>query len=466
MVRTARPLSSHEPDLRVLAVLGVIQQICVILIAVVASVILVAWLVPAVRPELPAGWNIMKANTAVMVLLCGLSIALNQPLRSARSVLASRLIAVFVLLFSAFTICEYLFGISLGLDTVLTADLQSPIPGRMSLQTAISFVLLGFVLFNLRVRKVALAYLVDGLVLCLALLMLVFVAGYAYGALGLFGLNIQHRLAPQTLFCFVLLTFLVFNRRTECGVFSIMIDCGIGGKTARLAAPCALLLPFVLAVIRGTVTRYNLVPEQYGIAMAGALLALISFCFVLVISTRCRILECDIRELSIRDELTRLYNRRGFYLLGEQGLRLAYRGGERFFLIFIDVDNLKHINDNLGHEVGSELLREVAALLQTTFREVDVVGRLGGDEFVVAGKGGEEEIAIALARLDKAANTSNDMPSRLYRLDFSLGYVTSGRDNPETLEELLQRADAIMYEAKRNKKHAHEPADEAMLQAN
>jgi diguanylate cyclase (GGDEF)-like protein len=457
MARPAHPLSSNQPDVHILTVLSVVQRLCLIAIVAVAGTVLCAWLIPPMRVFLPADWALMKANMAVLALLCAWSIVLSQPRSSARTVLAGRALGAVVALLSTATLCQYLFSISLGMDTLLAADAQSSLPGRMAVQTALSFFLLGIVLLNLRVRKRALAYLIDGIVLCLALLMLIFIAGYAYGALGLFGLTMQHRLSPQTLFCCVLLTFLVFNRRTEYGIFSIMIDAGIGGKTARLAAPCAILLPFVMATIRGLVTRFNLVTEQYGIAFAGALMALISLCFILFLSSRCKRLENDIRELSIRDELTQLYNRRGFYLLAEQGLRLAYRAREVFFLIFIDVDNLKHTNDHLGHEVGSGLLQELASLLQNTFRETDVIARLGGDEFVVAGKGGPEKIMTTLTRLEQAAFAYNAVPSRPYPLSFSLGYVTADRDSAETLEELLQRADSIMYEAKRTKKLQHEP---------
>jgi len=397
----------------------------------------------------------MKANTAAVALLSGLSIALSQPRSSANAVRTSRLLGAFVSLFCLATISEYLFHISLGLDTLLAADPHALMPGRMSIQSAASFAVLGILLLNLRVRKKLLAYLIDALTLCLALLMLVFTAGYIFGAIGLFGLNMQHRLSPQTLICLVLLSFLIFNRRTEYGFFSIMIDDGIGGKTARLAAPVALLLPFTLATIRGIITRSNWIPEQYGVAFASALMALISFSLVLYLSVRCKHLESATRDLSLRDDLTQLYNRRGFYLLAEQTLKLAYRAGNVFFLVFIDMDNLKEINDNTGHETGSQFLQEMASLLQETFRKTDAIGRIGGDEFVVAGAGDPMEIAMIVKRLEDAAAKRSAMPLRQYPFSFSLGYVTSDGRSAETIDELVQKADAMMYEAKRDKKHAH-----------
>ncbi|HEY0306929.1 MAG TPA: GGDEF domain-containing protein, partial [Acidobacteriaceae bacterium] len=229
------------------------------------------------------------------------------------------------------------------------------------------------------------------------------------------------------------------------------IDDGIGGKTARLAAPFAVFLPFALATIRGLVTRSNMIPEQYGVALASALLTFLAFCFILFLSSRCKQLESANRELSLRDQLTQLYNRRGFYILAEQALRLAYRAGDTFFVLYLDMDNLKQINDSLGHNVGSCLLQEMAVILQATFRETDIIGRLGGDEFAVAGTADHENFMLAITRLKAAAYTANCIPSRTYPLSFSLGYVPSS-SSTETLEALLHQADSFMYAAKRGKK--------------
>ncbi|CAN5755870.1 hypothetical protein BH10ACI4_BH10ACI4_15150 [soil metagenome] len=450
----ARPkLSSSQPEVQVLALLGALQRILLPVVTAVAGITLLAWLIPFLGPLLPASWTLMKANTAILTLLSGCSIALCQPRRSDKAVRISRALGACVVLVSAVTLGEYLCNVSFGIDTFLIADAATSMPGRMSFQTAASFFVLGLILTNLRAQKGILSHLIDGLTLLLSLLMLVFTAGYIFGAMRLFGLSQFHRLSPQTLLCLIILTVLTFNRRTEYGIYSILIDGGIGGKTARLAAPVALLLPFTLATIRGIVTSLKIIPEQYGVALSAAFLSLLSFCFVLYISRRCKNLEGAIRELSLRDELTQIYNRRGFYLFAEQSLRLSHRGGDDFFLLFIDMDNLKQVNDSLGHEVGSELLKEMAALLRKNFRETDVIGRLGGDEFVVAGRTDRSTIMHAVTRLENAAKGTSEMMSRPYSLSFSLGCVIADEDKNETLDDLLQKADAIMYEAKASKKY-------------
>jgi diguanylate cyclase (GGDEF)-like protein len=446
------PLSSGQPDAHILAVLGRVQSVCLLATALVAGSVLTGWLILAVGRMLPGGWDLTKANTAVLILASCISLTLWQPRRSPRSLLAARIVAGFIVLLAAATLAEYLGHISLHLDTLLAPDSVSPLPGRLSLQTAWSFLLMGTILANLRARKSRLATSMDLLTLGLALMVLTFISAYAFGALHLYGLSLKTRIAPQTLFCVSLLTLVIVNRRAEYGALSILLGDSIGGKTARLAAPWALCLPFLLSIFRALFLRFTSVPPEYCLAVSASIMGVFGFCLVVLLSQKTNRLENEIRELSLRDELTKLYNRRGFYLLGEQALLLARRAGSPFFVLFVDMDNLKSINDDHGHDLGSECLKQLAMLLQQTFRETDVMGRLGGDEFVVAGSADESTIAIALDRLrDAAAQLAFD-PATPHPCNFSLGYVVSRVGSGETLEELIETADAMMYDAKREKK--------------
>ena len=93
--------------------------------------------------------------------------------------------------------------------------------------------------------------------------------------------------------------------------------------------------------------------------------------------------EAEVRQLSMTDELTGVYNRRGFFLLANQQLKIAKRTQMSCCLLFADLDGLKKINDSLGHEIGDRILAEAAYILKQTFRDSDIVARLGGDEFVI-----------------------------------------------------------------------------------
>src|ERR1700738_4044498 len=91
----------------------------------------------------------------------------------------------------------------------------------------------------------------------------------------------------------------------------------------------------------------------------------------------------QVRQLAVNDELTGLLNRRGFLLLAEHQRSLADRKGTSLGLVFVDIDHFKSINDTFGHEEGDPALKELARLLQRTFRRSDIVARIGGDEFIV-----------------------------------------------------------------------------------
>ena len=157
----------------------------------------------------------------------------------------------------------------------------------------------------------------------------------------------------------------------------------------------------------------------------------------------------ELRNLSLRDGLTGLYNRRGFLELSQQVVRVAERERHRLALLFVDLDGLKRINDELGHGSGDEAINEAAELLRTTCRATDLVGRLGGDEFVVLASNVEgEALDVLRGRLERAVAQANDKPGRSYPLSFSLGAATFDPIAPVPIETLLVEADARMYEAK------------------
>jgi len=158
----------------------------------------------------------------------------------------------------------------------------------------------------------------------------------------------------------------------------------------------------------------------------------------------------ELRKLSLRDELTGLYNRRGFFELGEQLCRVAARERRSLAVVFADLDGLKPINDLHGHEAGDRAIIEAALLFKSVCRASDVAVRLGGDEFAVLALDldptsfsafrARTELALA------ARNSRRDLP---FALSFSLGVAFRASDREEPLETLLARADASMYSEKR-----------------
>ena len=114
---------------------------------------------------------------------------------------------------------------------------------------------------------------------------------------------------------------------------------------------------------------------------------------------------------------------------------------------------MKVINDNLGHNVGDMALKETAEILRSTFRENDILARVGGDEFVVLGIVEKDEDKDELiVRLNKKIEEKNSMENRIYRLSLSYGTIIFGPEEQKSIEELLDKADKLMYENKKKKK--------------
>lgn len=168
-------------------------------------------------------------------------------------------------------------------------------------------------------------------------------------------------------------------------------------------------------------------------------------------------LQRELQRLATVDELTGLANRRGFLALSEHQLRLAARVGAPVALLFLDLDNLKIVNDTHGHGTGDQMLREIAELLATTFRDSDLSARVGGDEFcVLLATEGDPGAKIALGRLREVAARRNLDPTRLYPLSFSVGITEFDPREPVAVEELMDAADSLMYEEKRTKHAARD----------
>ena len=157
--------------------------------------------------------------------------------------------------------------------------------------------------------------------------------------------------------------------------------------------------------------------------------------------------EHALHTAATRDELTGALNRRGWFGLAEQELERARRHGSERVLLFVDVDGLKLVNDVLGHREGDRAVTDAGRLLTAAFRASDLVGRLGGDEFVLMlGEGGDA--AVAEHRLSQALSEHNATSGRSFELRLSVGTERWTPAAPCTLDELVRRADAVMYASK------------------
>jgi diguanylate cyclase (GGDEF)-like protein len=164
------------------------------------------------------------------------------------------------------------------------------------------------------------------------------------------------------------------------------------------------------------------------------------------------LLDRELRYLALTDDLTCLFNRRGFFAAATHHLKLARRNGQTLLLLFCDVDNLKKINDTYGHQEGDLALIRTADALEKSLRDSDILSRLGGDEFIaLASETSNQTEEVILRRLEKNLKKSSSTESR-YALSLCVGLARFDPKHPISLGELMAQADKVMYDKKRSNK--------------
>jgi diguanylate cyclase (GGDEF)-like protein len=162
--------------------------------------------------------------------------------------------------------------------------------------------------------------------------------------------------------------------------------------------------------------------------------------------------EEALRNLTLADDLTGLFNRRGFFTLAQQQLKTVRRRNQSSLLIYADMDGLKRINDTYGHSEGSNAICRVADILTETFRDSDIIARLGGDEFAILAADvpplGNILVTDRLRENLRRYNQTNELG---YELSLSIGSISVEPGTPSTIEELVDAADLAMYANKRGK---------------
>ena len=158
------------------------------------------------------------------------------------------------------------------------------------------------------------------------------------------------------------------------------------------------------------------------------------------------------------DELTGLYNRRGFDDIAAQHIALARRRKTSLMLMYFDVDDFKLINDTYGHAEGDRALKGVALFLRTVFRSSDTIARIGGDEFaVLLFDAPATSAALLLERFRAEVHQWNTVNKKEWPISLSAGCAAFDPAEPEDLERLLSRADKDMYA---NKQHKHRTSED------
>ncbi len=443
-----------------------------ILVIFVGNLVLFGWafdLEPLKRvfPTLVA----MNPATAVAFVLLGFAVPCSQAPGEERSLRrTATLFAAAVGLIGILRLVDAFLGWSVSLDQLLfasklTTDLTG-VANRMAPNTALNFLLLGcaLLLFNSERRS--------GLWASQACTFLSFIAsllpvvGYAYGTKMLYGIGHFIPMALPTALCFLAICIGILSARPGRGLTVPLMDEGVTGIMMRRLLPTVVCLPIAIGWLRLEGQRLNLYDNELGVALI--VVANILLLTALVWGTSFELLrfdrrqkeaEAQLQELTLTDELTGLRNRRGFFLLTEQEVKLAQHGrlSIGLWLVYADLDGLKDINDRFGHAVGSRAIVQAAEILKETFRETDIIARLGGDEFGVLAVSNEPDGGkVLVERLLENLQAFNARAALSYRLSLSAGSVPLDA-RITSIEEALQGADLAMYEHKRTRKAARAP---------
>ncbi|MBS1803091.1 MAG: GGDEF domain-containing protein [Acidobacteria bacterium] len=442
-----RASNIHEPSHNLLHSVFFLEQICLITSTQIALLNLLSLFLPPIEHYLPSPLLHMTASSASGALCASLALFFLESGRTERLRRAGQLLGVATAIIAIVALWS---NSSISISSLTQSSIGQH-AGHF-LPAPVAFLLLGIIIFFLRSSHSLLSHITDALACILAFIVLVLLSEFIYGLMQIPGSSVVGPVKLPTLACLGLLAVTAVLRRTEFGVFSFLVTGGVDGQLARILAPLLLVLPIIREVSRARLLDSRLVPTHYVTAILSSSATLISFILLFGLSRLILRMQSEIQQLNLRDDLTGLYNYRGFNLFAEQAYRLAARSRQPFGVLFVDMDNLKVINDTLGHSTGSVFLVETARLLTSTFRETDVIGRLGGDEFVVAGLFESNEIEAAIERLRSGAATRNVMDGR--SISLSLGYAASEPGSSESLKSVVARADKAMYKEKREKKRA------------
>jgi len=164
-------------------------------------------------------------------------------------------------------------------------------------------------------------------------------------------------------------------------------------------------------------------------------------------------MEEELKKLAHHDPLTGTYSRTYGLELIQRQIKLAKRNKTSFLLAYTDLDNLKKINDEFGHEEGDKALIQMANFFQSLLREIDIIIRVGGDEFLlIFPESSPKDLSIINERFNDNLIKLNQTIKKSYKIGFSIGISCYDPDNPQSADELIRIADEKMYKEKKGKK--------------
>ncbi len=452
MAERRHTIIRNEADPRAVEWLLIAERVALGAVITLAILNLGVSFLPPAQDLTHTAWRLMSGEAVLFALMSALSLLLLEPNRSDRLEWTGWVMAALVLLICGIIAILRVAHPPADLGRIST-DLEHfwLSNARISLQAATGFAVLGLAMMFLRAHSRTMVLMADIATGALVTAVLILVTEQMIGLSGVFGQAEDTSHSFQSMLCLFLLMTVTFCRRARHGIFAIFLGSGTGSRMARSLSPLLLVAPYFREWARARLIGGKTTPPLVT-ALLATMVVLIAISILIYMAGRINGMEIEIHTLSLRDELTGLNNLRGFRLLAEQALRMAHRSGRPFSVLYIDLDDLKQINDHLGHSAGSQCIADASGILRTVFREADVLGRIGGDEFAVAGEFTDLGITQATRRLERAVADWNAGHGRTITISLSFGAAIATAGAKDTLDALLANADRAMYENKRRKK--------------
>jgi diguanylate cyclase (GGDEF)-like protein len=442
--------------------------------AMLGAIGLVSWVldVAALR-SLFDKYATIKANTALGLIAAGLALfAFTAVPRESRAGLVLRRGgALLAGLIGVLTLVEHFGRIDLGIDQLLAADPWTTadlFPGRMPRAAAMGFVLYGLATLLLP-RAAAWSFWAGFVITLFGFLITLFACvAFLLAPDSLYAFPWFAAVSAHTSLAFLALFLGVMFATPDRGWPRIVMTDKFGGYMARRLLPPVAVLPLAILWLSQKGGELGLYPEALGEYVAAVALLLALATIVILACGRLNVLDAHrrsveearqrahaaaihMREIAEMDPLTELSNRRRFLTVATESITSAHEQPGQLALLMVDIDHFKRINDTYGHPAGDHALRLLARTLRESTRKADCVGRLGGEEFAILLPGATSAVAQGIAEriCEQVARIAVIHGDRRFGFTVSIGLASLGDDDAKP-EDLLARADAALYRAKRS----------------
>jgi diguanylate cyclase (GGDEF)-like protein len=403
------------------------------------------------------GLSTMKVNTALGIAALGAGLALRAGLRGGFA--AARMAAGVALAIALMSLVEYGFHWQAGIDEVLFLDPATPrteFPGRPAVATALMIALLATAQLCGRGRPSQL--LKTATALAASLIAWAALSGYVFGPEALRAVPPFSSVAVHTAAVILLLGIGTLASEPISWPVRTIMQGGTAGTVCRWLLPPAILAPPLLGWFLSHARAIGLYPEPFRWALYCVASSLGSTWLIVVLAHRIALIDAErnlATQISLRDPLTGLANRRAFDSFLMEAFNLAKRHNRALSLALLDIDRFKAYNDEYGHPAGDDLLRLIGVLLCAVARETDLVARIGGEEFAIALPETDLAGAMAIGERIRAAVERSSTFRRTVTVSVGVAFAT---EKIADVSMLIEACDSALYRSKssgRNRVSAH-----------